>query len=139
MDTTPDPFSYFTDLEDKRIYLFKVCAVDSQGNKSLFSDVEETYVSYALPGENVLTNGDFSNGDAGWQFLVRDEAAAQGAVVNGEYRVQVGAGGAETWKVQLIQEGIRVIQGRNYRLEFDARADANRPVKPRASIRCRHA
>jgi hypothetical protein len=135
LDTTSETVLYLSNLVDKRIYQFKVCAVDSSGSVSPFSNIEEVYVSYALPGENVVVNGDFSNDSSGWQFLVRDEASAAGAVVNGEFRVQVGsgAGGAEYWKIQLIQEGIRVIQGRKYRLEFDAHADANRPVEPRVA------
>lgn len=120
-------------LENNSTYHFKVRALSNDGIYSAFSDIETTYVSFSNPGSNMIENSSFSQGDNNWIFLSRDEAEATGVVEDGEFLVNISAGGAEYWKVQLTQENIPIIRGRKYLLEFDARADANRAIEPRVA------
>ncbi|MEX0986233.1 MAG: cellulase family glycosylhydrolase [Bacteroidales bacterium] len=69
-----------------------------------------------------IGNGDFSNGNTGWNFYTQGEAAATQSVVNETAEVEVSAVDGSYWHVQLSQSGISLIQGGEYRLTFDARA-----------------
>ena len=134
IDTTVNTYAHFTNLKNNSRYYFNVCAVDLNGNHSQFSDIIRTYVNYSDVGENLLENGDFSDGSNHWDFLARDEARAQGSVTNGEFYVRITEGGSEFWKVQLIQENIPIIRGRKYLFEFEARATANKAIEPRVAM-----
>ncbi|MBN1479515.1 aryl-sulfate sulfotransferase [candidate division KSB1 bacterium] len=129
MDTTANTYSHLTKLENNTTYYFRVCAIDSYGIQSEFSDVIELLVKIRQPGANLLVNGDFTNGDTGWTFLSRDEANAVGGVRNGAYAIDFDTGGSELWKVQLVQENVPLVQGHTYRFEFDAWADARRVIE----------
>ena len=133
MDTTSNTWLHITDLQNNSTYYFKVCAMDSNGTQSPFSDTIEFYVNIQRPGENMLANGDFSTSDNRWTFLSRDEASARGEIVDGVFNVDIAQGGDQLWKVQLVQENLSLLQGKNYRFEFDAWADANRVVEAKVA------
>lgn len=80
-------------------------------------------------GTNLLKNGDFAS-DAGWQFNVSTEGAAQGTVsyAAGQADINITAAGTENWYIQLMQGGFALQAGGAYRVSFDAWADAPRDV-----------
>lgn len=81
------------------------------------------------------TNDDVANNwDATyWNFLKLDEFGGDGSVstetINDDTfaKVDVTNGGSQTYSLQLIQN-VTVGKGRYYKLSFDAKADANRPI-----------
>lgn len=81
------------------------------------------------PGQNMLKNGDFSQGTTGWIF--KKEGAGNGSmsVVNGELKVDIISGGADVWSVQVDQTGLYMETGIDYEISFTARADAPRTMK----------
>ena len=80
------------------------------------------------PAEEMLTNGDFSNGDTGWQMYVFEAASASGSVQNGEYVVSIPNGGDQSWQVQLMQTGLLIENGKKYDLTFEAYALSPRKI-----------
>jgi len=80
-----------------------------------------------IPSSQVQ-NGDFSNGDAGWTLSTLWPAEATGAVRDGEYAVSISNGGVNVWDVHVGQTGLRVEQGRQYVVSFDAYATAPREI-----------
>ncbi len=77
--------------------------------------------------QNIVQNGDFSNGETGWT-LGDYNNVAEGKVVNGEYRLTISKPQGEAWNVQLMQNGISLTQAKTYELTFDAYADADKTI-----------
>jgi len=127
VDTTYNTFIELTELENHTRYYFGITAIDSSGNESQISNIENVLVNFTPPGENYLINGDFSNGEVNWIFNFFNGAIASGGVNSSEeYEVNINNGGSERWHIQLSQNNIPLIQGRTYQFEFDARASAQR-------------
>ncbi len=122
IDSTQNTWLELTDLPDDTQYYFRVTAVDSSGNESEFSNEVDVYIDFNNPGENLVHNGDFSEGNSGWNFATYGGAQAIGSEYNGEYRIQITEGGDEIWHVQLTQNNIGLINGYRYKFEFDARS-----------------
>ena len=81
----------------------------------LIEVTEDTPVVSPEPG---LTNGDFSNGTAGWSW--HTSGTAEWSVVNQEAKISVVDTGGNT---QLYQSGIEVIDGKEYVLRAMMRTD----------------
>ncbi|MGB5896235.1 MAG: aryl-sulfate sulfotransferase [Ignavibacteriaceae bacterium] len=129
VDTAYNTFIELTELENHTRYYFGITAIDSSGNESQISNIENVLVNFTPPSENYLVNGDFSNGDANWIFNVFNPADASGGVNSSEeYEININNGGSERWHIQLSQNNIPLIMGRTYQFEFDARATAQRVV-----------
>ena len=69
----------------------------------------------------LLTNGDFSNGDTNW-------ALTGGSVVSGEAAFATTASAGNAWDTQLVQGGLTFTNAQEYTISFDARADAARNI-----------
>ena len=69
----------------------------------------------------LLTNGDFSNGDTNW-------ALTGGSVVNGEAAFSSTASGGNAWDTQLVQGSLTFTNAQQYTISFDARADVARNI-----------
>ena len=129
VDTTYNTFIELTELENHTRYYFGITAIDSSGNESQISNIENVLVNFTPPGDNYLINGDFSNGDFNWIFNFFNGADASGGVNSSEeYEININNGGTERWHIQLSQNNVPLIQGRTYRFEFDARASAQRII-----------
>ena len=76
----------------------------------------------------MLDNGDFSSGTDSWSLGFYEEALATGSVENGVYITQITEGGMEPWNIQLVQTGITLEYGTEYRISFRARADQERDL-----------
>jgi len=81
------------------------------------------------------TNDDVANNwdPTYWNFLKLDEFGGDGSVSTEVVaddtfaKVDITSGGNQTYALQLIQN-VTVGKGRHYKLSFDAKADANRPM-----------
>jgi hypothetical protein len=133
LDSTISTSIDMTNLINNYRYYFRVTARNIDGTGSPFSNEENVLVRFTVPGQNMILNGDFSNGSSNWTFNARNGAQAQGSVVNGEYCVTVTNSGTAYSDIQLIQESFPMIQGRTYVFEFDARAASNRILEPRVA------
>lgn len=77
--------------------------------------------------QDLLINGNYLSGTDFWTF-VNKGGTGSGNVENGEYKLTVSSAGDQYNDIQLVQSGILLEKGNNYRLLFDARASANRPM-----------
>jgi hypothetical protein len=128
LDSTSNTWMDLTNLSNRWHY-FRVTARDSDGVESLPSNEEKLLVNLVPPGGNLVTNGDFSEGDANWQFNVLSGGDAHRAISNGgEYAVFIRNGGTQVWSVQVVQPGIPLLTNHRYRFEFDAYASETRAI-----------
>jgi uncharacterized protein (TIGR03437 family) len=88
-------------------------------------------------GPNLLTNGGFENGFAGWQLHVSDSGAAAASLAldsvvtadgNASAAVHVATPGNLPWHVDLEQGNVPLTAGAAYRVRFWARADSPRSI-----------
>jgi hypothetical protein len=122
--TTTEPFVHLTELTNQETYFFRVTAVISGGEESGYSNEEEAYVRFVAPGENMVFNGDFSQGFDFWEWEVDWEDADADIFVTEqeELRFQIFDAGFESWQIQAVYYSLSLEQGKNYILEFDAYA-----------------
>ncbi|MBN2416587.1 carbohydrate binding domain-containing protein [bacterium] len=83
-----------------------------------------------VPFANQVTNGDFSDGDAGWELTAHYPAAGTGGADEGEYRAAISNGGINPWDIHVGQTGFTIEKGKEYTLSFDAWAAAPRQISP---------
>lgn len=122
--TPADPFIHLTELQNGVLHYFMVTAVSSSGAESAPSEVVSARVHFIEPGANMVLNGGFESGTAHWGFDTSGPAAAS-VLVNADrqLRLHISDGGTEYWHVQLRQGNVPLIEGHDYRFEFDAYAD----------------
>ena len=96
-----------------------VATLIMDGNKSVTATFSGNDVP---PVENLVKNGDFSDGDADWTFGAYETANAEGSVESGVFTVAIQNPGAESWNIQLYQEGISLVKGEKYQLSFTGSA-----------------
>ncbi|MDP1676779.1 MAG: aryl-sulfate sulfotransferase [Bacteroidota bacterium] len=124
-----------TGFKNGKRYYFRVTTKDSLGFESPFSNEENILVKFFKPGENFVVNGDFSDGTNQWSYNITSPAAGLPFInTEGEFFVQIGNGGTQAFHVQLVQEGIPLVTGLKYRLEFDAYAMGNRTMEPKVAM-----
>ena len=128
IDTSKATLKTLTDLENGKRYYFRVTAVDNNGRESTFSNQVQTIVHILEPGQNLVPNGDFSRGRSYWNFELQGEGAASWNVVDGVSVFDIKNGGSPHHNVQLRQNNFPLIQGKTYRFEFDAWADAPKTI-----------
>jgi len=109
-----------TDLENGSRYYFRVTAVDIDGTESGYSNEENAVVNIIKPGQNMVSNGDFSQGKDSWIWQVGGSASASWIIEDGESHFAINAGGSQISNVQLRQAGMKLTQGNRYLFEFDA-------------------
>jgi len=95
------------------------------------------FISFTGFTQNIVTNGDFSNGLNSWSTYLADFAGVTATIntINEEVNVIgiMGAGG-ETWFVQINQELTpaqisSLTVGQSYKITFKARGASGRPLK----------
>jgi hypothetical protein len=109
-------------------YYFEVTAVDSSGTESGPSGREKVYVRNSTPGDNLIINGDFSEGESFWTHQNQGEGSSSGSVSDSVYRVHIENPGNASSDVLLFQDDIPLILGKEYVLELDARAEFSRAL-----------
>jgi hypothetical protein len=131
IDTTGKTWLNLTDLENYTFYHFQVTALTNEGEESDYSNRESIFVKYVDPGENIIINGDFSVDDEHWDLKISENASCTSEIYQGEYCLKIDDPGVEYEDIQLMQTGVQLIKGKQYSLEFDARADNNRLIEPK--------
>ena len=138
--TTPEPTTLldtststlkrlFEGLENGLRYYFRVTAVDTNGTESDYSNEENAVISFTEPGQNVVLNWDFCQGQDSWTWEVGGSANAEWNIENGVSHFDITNGGTQISNVQLRQAGIRLVQGKEYVFEFDAFSDLPRIIE----------
>jgi hypothetical protein len=129
--TTVDPFIHLTELTNNETYYFRVTAVNSGGVESGYSNEEEVTVRFIAPGENMVFNGDFSQGFDFWDWAVDWEDADANIYVTqqGELHFEIYEYGFAFWQISAWYEGLTLEQGKEYLFEFDAYAFSNRYIE----------
>jgi len=108
-----------TNLTKGQTYYFRVTAVNKNGVEGAFSNEESVVAANIKPGQNMVTNGDFSSGTASWTSTVTSPAAATWAVTGGYSSHVITNGGSSTSSIQLKQTGIPLVLGNTYVFDFD--------------------
>lgn len=116
-------------LENNRDYFFAVTAVDKNGVESGFSNIERQTVKQVLPNVNLVLNGDFTN-MSNWRLVRNNGARASGAVDDqGQYKMTITDPGTNRSDVQLFQENLFLLNGKDFIFEFDAYASQPRAIQ----------
>jgi hypothetical protein len=79
-------------------------------------------ISFFGFSQNLITNGDFTNGTTNWTL------DGGGAVVSGEAFFSTSSAVGNPWDTQLVQGSLPFTQAAQYRLTFKSRAVANRNI-----------
>lgn len=79
---------------------------------------------------NLLKNGDFAQGTAGWFAYAAGDKPEDLSISadNQQLEAKIGQVGGNPWDRQLIQEGFAMQQGYTYKLTFKAKADKARKM-----------
>ena len=127
--TSTETMILLTDLSDDTDYYFRITAVNSTGKESDFSNTEMVRTSFHEPGDNIVRNGDFSNSRNYWHLTTSGDAVVRGRLnTDGQYYLSIVEGGVNSTDVLLYQDGIELLNGKEYRFEFDAFADESRAI-----------
>jgi len=131
--TSPTTLWRLTDLENGRRHYFRVTAVDAQGKESGYSNEENVLVNLTRPGQNMVLNGDFSQGTAFWIWATNGTASATWSIAGGASYVHLVSPGSALTAIQLRQDGLKLEAGRQYVLEFDSWSSTRRVMEARLS------
>jgi len=129
--TIDEPLLHLRDLTNQATYYFRVTAVNSDGAVSGFSNEEKVYVNISEIGQNMVFNGDFSDGFIYWKWQVDTvEAVSQWEIDStGTLHFQITNGGSDFTHVQVYYPNLQLIEGREYLFEFDAYAVEDRVIE----------
>ncbi len=130
-DTSSPPTTLFDTSTDTmlRIYsglpngtnYFRVTAVDNLGRESTPSNVESGFVNFSIiPGENMVKNGDFADGEDEWTWEATGTAMADWLIESEVSHFDITSGGTQFSEIQLRQGRMQLTQGKEYIFEFDA-------------------
>jgi hypothetical protein len=129
--TTPLTMANLRNLQNQTNYYFRVTAVAHDGTESAYSDEQSVFVNIIRPGQNMVVNGDFSLGTNSWIWTSSGTASATWSIVSGASYIHVISPGTLLSDIQLRQAGLKIVQGSQYVLEFDAWASAPRSMEVR--------
>ena len=115
--------------ENDGFYYIKVTAVSRAGVESPPSETKVIHARHFDPGENIISNGDFSDGRTNWFLEASVGAEAKGTIEEGRYWIQIDNAGRERGDILLYQGGLPLYSGQRYRLEFDAYARLARVIE----------
>jgi hypothetical protein len=129
IDSTSNTWIDLVDLEALSYYYIEVTAVDTSGEESLPSDMERVFVRNTNPGENLIVNGDFSDGRDFWAFFDEGDASSMGKITDSSFRFEIDTAGSQNSDIQLRQQDIPLVKDDAYVLEFKAWADSPRLIE----------
>ncbi len=107
------------ELDNGRLYFFRVTAVDSNGVESDYSDDVSAVVNFIRHDGEMIMNGSFFLDQNWWNNPVASPAGVNWFIEGGVARFDILSPGTSFPDIQLIQDGLRLIQGTDYILEFD--------------------
>ncbi len=118
-----------SNLQNGSTYYFHVSAVNRQGVEGLPSNEASATVNIIQPGQNMIHNGDFSQGTASWSWALSGGASAAWQIESGVSHIYVTNGATALSGIQLKQTGQPIIQGKTYVFQFDAWAAQPRYIE----------
>ncbi|HVM50476.1 MAG TPA: aryl-sulfate sulfotransferase [Candidatus Acidoferrum sp.] len=121
-----------TTLQNGSNYFFRVTAVNRQGVEGPYSNEASATANYVKPGQNMIFNGDFSQGTNVWTWTLSNGASAAWAVESGVSHFYITNGTASLLNIQLKQGAKALEQGKKYVLQFDAWASLPRYIEVQA-------
>ena len=107
-------------LQNGSNYFFRVTAVNRQGVEGPYSNEASATANFIKAGQNMLVNGDFSQGTNAWIWALSGGATAAWAVESGVSHIYITNGTAMLASIQLSQTNKALVQGKKYVLQFDA-------------------
>jgi hypothetical protein len=114
-------------------WYFRVTSVNRQGVEGGYSNETNATVNIIKPGQNMVNNGDFSQGIGSWTWSVSSGASAGWTVQTNVACIAITNGGSSASNVQLKQTGKPVLQGKKYVFEFDAWASSARTIEAKVA------
>lgn len=126
LDSSSITWKDLLDLEASMYYYLEVRAVDASGVESNASNREKVYVRNSKPGDNLILNGNFTQGMNFWALINDRGASSTGFITDSSYRFNITNPGQVLADVQLYQDDIPLVNAKEYILELDARADSPR-------------
>jgi hypothetical protein len=121
------------DLQNGSTYYFRVTAVNKQGTEGPFSNEASATVNIIKPGQNMIQNGDFSQGTNSWVWTLSGGATAAWAIESGDSHIYITNGTATLANIQLKQTGKAIIQGKKYVFQFDAWSSQPRYIEAKVA------
>ena len=118
-----------SNLQNGSTYYFRVTAVNKQGVEGGYSNEATNAINIIRPGQNMVQNGDFAAGIAGWVWTLSGGATAAWAIESGVSHFYITNGTTAPANIQLKQTGIPMVQSNQYVLQFDAWATAPRYIQ----------
>lgn len=94
---------------------------------SNISLVEKT--SAGTETTNIITNGDFADGQNGWNAYILSEELGTIKVEDGKIIYTVNSPGTEEWNVKLTQEPLKLEAGKKYHFTFKVTSSTDRTIK----------
>jgi hypothetical protein len=131
LDTSRLPMKAIPGLENHQTYDFKVASVNRAGEWSPYSNIETWTTNFVEVNQNLIRNGDFETGLNEWELVLDGGAQVDPRLESGALQMHIIQAGAEPWHIQLRQNLIPMIQGREYLFEFDAWATATMIIEAR--------
>jgi hypothetical protein len=129
LTTAEVPYAELNELANNKVYFFAVTSVDSSGIESEISNIEMVETKFTSSGDNMLDNGDFSEGTDSWEFYLSENSDASIFVSeNSELVINIKNGGTDFNSVEVSQSNIQLINGTEYNFSFDAYSDESRVI-----------
>jgi len=116
-------------FQNNGTYYFRVTGVNQQGVEGPFSNEASATVNFIKPGQNMVQNGDFSQGTNFWIWTLSGGATAAWAIEGGVSHFYITNGTTTPANIQLKQTGYPIVQGRKYVFQFDAWASTPRYIQ----------
>ena len=108
-------------------YTLTYSVTDKAGNKTERERII-TVLEVSLSDLRIL-NGNFSSPLSGtWTHWAGEGGASTVSIIDGEAVIDITANGNQWYSTQFNQGGLTITQGKMYKIEFEARADAPRGI-----------
>jgi arylsulfotransferase ASST/concanavalin A-like lectin/glucanase superfamily protein/carbohydrate binding protein with CBM4/9 domain/dockerin type I repeat protein len=120
-------------LQNGRTYYFRVTAVNKQGVEGPFSNEATATANIIKPGQNMIQNGDFSQGTSSWVWTLNGGATAAWAIESGVSHIYITNATTTLANIQLKQTGKPIVLGKKYVFEFDAWAAQSRYIQAKVA------
>lgn len=104
----------------------------------LYFDIDRACYTSQAPTTcpNLLSNGEFDNGTAGWNVYLQSGSSAIQTIDNSNQLsdansnfINISTASGTAWHIQLVQNGLTLEVGKTYTVSFEAKAAANRNIQ----------
>ncbi|MFC2085559.1 aryl-sulfate sulfotransferase, partial [Bacteroidota bacterium] len=127
IDSTNNPYIHLTNLTNNKINYFRVTSIDSSGTESRFSNQEEVLTKFIQPGDNIISNGDFSEGINNWNLITQNQSTASINIDSTEIcQVLIETASGNLEDISLYQDNLLLIQEKFYQLQFDVNSSEDK-------------